>query len=293
LRGRYPSEAAGRNVLDEPPGIAVAVSAVLISFAISIIVAAVPIVGLIRNLGRSVMRGDAGELTATWSMGSVADRVAEAPRVFASEYFWTAIIAAVTSMVAVAIAWPIASRIRYRSAGPGRFAGQAVLDAITIAMICMPGPIVGLAVVSLFQWGVPGFAFLYQQTIVPTVIAMLVRGFPISYWIIRGGYAGIRDETLEMARLDASPLVRFWQIERPLVLRSLIGAGLATAIVTSGDLPAALPVVPAGVTTVAIRLFGLLHSGVRYQESALVAWYVLAVIAGFWLFRLVYNPGRK
>lgn len=291
LRGRYPSEVAGANVQDEPPSAAATRFALVFCTAISIVVAAVPMVGLIGNLGRSVAPDESGELSTTWSAGSVAQRVAEAPSVFASEYIWTAVIAVVTSVVAVAVAWPWVSRTR-SVVGHGRFAGPAFFDAITIAMVCTPGPIVGLAVVSFFQWDVPGFSFLYQQTIVPTVIAMLARGLPVSYWIIRGGYAGIPDETLQMAKLDLSPLNRFWQVERPLVLRSLVGAGLATAIVTSGDLPATLPVAPAGVTTVAIRLFGLLHSGVRYQESALVAWYVLAVIVAFWAFRLVYNPGK-
>ena len=37
----------------------------------------------------------------------------------------------------------------------------------------------------------------------------------------------------------------------------------------SGDLAATILVVPAGVTTAAIRVFSLIHSGVRYEESAL------------------------
>jgi iron(III) transport system permease protein len=49
--------------------------------------------------------------------------------------------------------------------------------------------------------------------------------------------------------------------------------------VASGDVPATLPVIPPGMTTVGTRLFGLLHSGARYQESALAIWYLLAVAA--------------
>ena len=67
-------------------------------------------------------------------------------------------------------------------------------------------------------------------------------------------------------------------IDRPLLAGSLCIAGVAAAIVASGDVPAMLPVVPPGVTTVGTRLFGLLHSGARYQEAALAVWYLAAVL---------------
>ncbi len=53
---------------------------------------------------------------------------------------------------------------------------------------------------------------------------------------------------------------------------------LAAAVVGSGDVPATLPVIPPGVTTVGTRLFGLLHSGARYQEASLAIWYMLGVV---------------
>ena len=247
-----------------------------------LITAMVPFTGLISNLGRVVIQSD-GQLYADWSASVAVERAMAAPKIFASEYRWTAIIALVTCISSVAIAWPIASLGRRRQA-----VGRAV-DLLSIAMVCIPGPIVGLAVVSFFQANVPGFRFLYQQTILPTVISMLVRGVPVSYWIIRGGYGSIAAQTLDLARMDAGMLRQFWSIERPLVIRSLIGAALVSAVVTSGDLPVSLPVIPAGVTTVPVRLFGLLHSGARYQEASLVIWYVLAIVFVFCLLRLVYN----
>ncbi|WP_162273152.1 ABC transporter permease [Rubripirellula obstinata] len=260
----------------------VRVSALSILLAAILVAAVVPITGLITNLGREVIQAD-GQFTATWSIRLVLERVTVAPTVFASEYQWTAMIAAVTSLTSVAIAWPLASLGRRRDR-VGR-----LIDFATIAMVCVPGPIVGLAVVTLFQADVPGFPFLYQQTILPTTISMLMRGIPVSYWIIRSGYRAIASQTLDLARLDASPVRQFWSIERPLVFRSLIAAALVSAVVTSGDLPVSLPVIPAGVTTVPVRLFGLLHSGARYQEAALVFWYVLAIVFVFGLLRLVYT----
>ena len=96
---------------------------------------------------------------------------------------------------------------------------------------------------------------------------------------MRAGYRGVDDPLLAAARLDVGAVGRLWFIDRPLIWRNLVVAGFAAAIVASGDIPATLPVVPPGVTTVGTRLVGLLHSGARYQEAALALWYVAAIVA--------------
>ena len=70
-----------------------------------------------------------------------------------------------------------------------------------------------------------------------------------------------------------------WNIDRPILQGSLWGAGITLLLSwLQGDVPATLPVVPPGVTTVGTRLFGLLHSGARYQEAALAIWYLAVVL---------------
>jgi iron(III) transport system permease protein len=148
----------------------------------------------------------------------------------------------------------------------------------TIVMVTLPGPIVALGVVSLFQAPLPAIRFLYLQTIVPTVLALLVRAVPAAYWVIRAGYRGIGTSVLDASRMDGAWARRVWSIERPLMQGSLLAAVAVAAVVASGDVPATLPVVPPGVATVGTRLFGLLHSGARYQEAVLALWYVAAVV---------------
>ncbi|MGI9471843.1 MAG: amino acid ABC transporter permease, partial [Rubripirellula sp.] len=152
-------------------------------------------------------------------------------------------------------------------------------DLATVLAVIVPGPIVGMLVVRLFQWPIPGFHAMYQQSLVPTLIALLVRAVPISYWIMRAGYRGIGAPVLEAARLDDSWWRRLWRVDSRVLMGSLLVAGLASAVVATGDVPVTLPVAPPGVTTVGTRLFGLLHSGARYQEAALAIWYLAAVVA--------------
>ena len=152
------------------------------------------------------------------------------------------------------------------------------MDLATIVMVAIPGPIVGLTVVSIFQSNIPGFRTMYQQTLMPTILALLVRAGPVAYWVLRTGYRGIDNSLLDAAQLESSWLRRMWSIDRPLLKINLMAASLAAGLMASGDVPATLPVMPPGVTTVGTRLFGLLHSGARYQEAALAIWYVVAVV---------------
>ncbi len=266
------SESAVVRHEHEEVGKGVCWSAAIIAILIGGLIVFVPLAGLLVKVGHDVEVLD-GTLVGTWSFSRTVQRLWEAPFLFASEYRWTGIIAVAVAVTAVLIAWPMAALARERR----RL--EAALDLFTIGLVLLPGPLVGLLVVRLFQIPIPAFSTLYQQTIVPTVIALLFRAVPAAYWVLRAGYRGLDNHLLETAQFDHSWFRRVWVIDRPLLKGSLCVAAVVAAIVASGDVPATLPVVPPGVTTVGTRLFGLLHSGARYQEAALAMWYLAVVLA--------------
>ncbi len=269
-QGSYGPQESGATETERPS------AAIFVAGALAILVATlvvvVPLGGLLVKAGHEVEVADGGR-TVSWSLARCLNVLGSALPTFAAEYQWTLILAGLTGSAAVIIAWPLAA------VGRSNRKLQRVVDVATVLLVLIPGPIVGLAVVRLFQLPLPGVSLLYQSTLVPTMIALLFRSGPVAYWIVRAGYRGIDDELLIAARMDVSWWERVWVIDRPLVWRHLVVAAFASAIIASGDVPATLPVVPPGVSTVGTRLFGLLHSGARYQEAALAFWYVTAVVA--------------
>jgi len=265
------SQSAVMRHENEDVGKGVCWSAATIAILVGGLIVLVPLGGLLVKVGHDVeVLG--GTLVGTWSLSLTVQRLWEAPFLFASEYRWTGIIAVTVAAAAVLIAWPMAA------VGRSRRRAETALDLFTIGLVLLPGPLVGLLVVRFFQLPVPGFSVLYQQTIGPTVIALLFRAVPAAYWVLRAGYRGLDDHLLDTAQFDLPWLRRVWVVDRPLLKGSLYGAAIIAAIVASGDVPATLPVVPPGVTTVGTRLFGLLHSGARYQEAALAMWYLAVVL---------------
>jgi iron(III) transport system permease protein len=255
----------------EPVSVKITLCSFLISALVIAMVTVVPITGLIIKAGHEVTVED-GVVRAIWSAVACWEHITAAPRLFSTEYGWTALIGIATGVTSLLIAWPLAM------VGRSHRRVERMTDLITVLVFVIPGPIIGMSVVHIFQLQVPGFRFLYGQTIVPLVIALSVRAVPVSYWVLRSGYRGISDRVIDASRLDLPLLSGIWNVDRPLLTKHLGLALLASSLYASGDVPATLPVVPAGVTTVGTRLFELLHSGARYQEASLAIWYVGVVV---------------
>jgi iron(III) transport system permease protein len=107
---------------------------------------------------------------------------------------------------------------------------------------------------------------------------MLVKTLPIAVLILWYAFRTVPDELLESASSEgAGRMARFVRIGVPSRWRSLAGAWLAAFAVASGDLAASILVVPPGITTIPVRVFGLIHSGVDDQ----VAGICLTTVWGF------------
>jgi len=263
--------------------------AMLGAVVLSTLLFAFPAVGLVLKAGQQITVSDdaGGRAVASWSLRHCVQLLAAAPGEFTAEYAWTAVLAAGTVCCCVPVAWILAAIGRTRS----RL--RMCVDLVSLVMVLIPGPLVGLAVIGVFQWPFPGFHVLYHETVVPTLAALSVRALPISYWVMRTGYAGVDRSVLDVARIDLSWCDRMMRVDRVLVVRPLLVAAFAAALSAGGDVPAILPVIPPEVVTVGTRLFALLHSGARNQEAALAFWYVAAMILVALALAVCWKPRRR
>ena len=255
--------------------------ALTVSLSLVILTVFVPLVSLLLKLGQTVQLID-GNVASGWSISVLFDRLLEAPLIFQGEYTWTLILASFTGTLALLIAWPMAA---FGRTAP---ALRRCFDFSTLTLAVIPGPVIAILIIEMFQVSVPGFATLYQRSVVPTSMSLLARALPLAYWVLRVGYSTVPDQLLEAAALEHGTLRRLIRMDRKLIGGFLIQAWLASSLFASGDVPASLPILPPGMTTVGSRLFGLLHSGARFQEAALAFWYLLAIaLLGWSLIRLV------
>jgi iron(III) transport system permease protein len=221
-----------------------------------------PLAGLIIQTGHAVEVVD-GQRQATFRWQASVRAIAEAPKLFREEIAWTIQLALFSVILSLPIAMSLA-RLARSSKPVG-----LVVDVLGTMLFLVPGPVIGMTVAAFFRLPFAGLDRLATHTLVPTLIAVGVRSVLVAYAILRNAYDGIDDATWQSGQMDGSVVWRWWHLEIPLLRRGLGVAALAVAIVSAGDVPAAMPVLPPGVTTTGTRLFGLLHSGARYQEASL------------------------
>jgi ABC-type Fe3+ transport system permease subunit len=111
---------------------------------------------------------------------------------------------------------------------------------------------------------------LYDHSILAPWLVLLIRGLPAATFLLWHAFRTIPPELLEIAAMDgAGSLRRMWYVVLPLRRGALAVAWLVALAVALGDLAASILVVPPGVATLSIHLFGLLHYGVEDQVAGM------------------------
>lgn len=232
---------------------------------------AVPLAGLIHKAGIVVTPTNAG-WSRTWSAKSAIAMVSSSPGRFSREIEWSLLIGVVTATIAtfVALLLAIASRKSL-----GRW---ITLSTLCFALV-IPGPLIGVALIQLFHlFDSQLIAFLYDRSITAPVLAQLVKALPLATLVLWPAVTNVPRELLESAAVDgAGRIGLFWHVIWPLVRRSVVVAWLVALAVSLGDLAASILVMPPGVETLAIHIFGLIHYGVDDR----VAGITLAMVGAF------------
>jgi iron(III) transport system permease protein len=133
------------------------------------------------------------------------------------------------------------------------------------------GPLVGMALIELFTISDhPWIVWAYDRTILAPLLAATWRSTPLAILICWAAFGGLSRMAADAAELDgAGPARRFYHVAAVPRLPALVVAWLVALAIACGELSASILVVPPGVTTVPIRVFGLMHAGVRNQVSAI------------------------
>jgi len=249
--------------------------AAISAFAVLALLNVAPVLNLIECLGKEVRPGDPYPVRS-WSAEKSWKVLRSTPTKSKREFANTGKLAVGVTTLAMMIAAMAAWAARRRQSVS---VGGWILVAIGIAL---PGPIISLGVIAMLNHNVSPFDYLYDRTLLPAILAVLVRVLPLTFVALWGGFSTLEDEPLSAAALDgAGPLRTLLSMAVPQRWPLVIVAGLAAFVVASGDVSASLLVLPPGPNeTIGRNMFGLIHVGAddRVAGVALLCWggYLLA-----------------
>lgn len=230
------------------------------------LVLGVPIIALTLRAGWKVDAGGSGlfslsRLVESW--GGLSD--------FRPEMYWSFLLASVavfaSMLLALGLLW--CSGIKGTK--------DRWLAASSAALLALPGPVIALALIRISN-SHPLVSWWSHRTLAFPIAATLLRLTPVLFLLLLWRWNSWRRSQRELWIVDGRSRVH--DVARDFLLASwrLLAGGIVLAWwLAIGELGAYLLVLPAGVSTLASRIFELLHYGVRYQEASLCL--LLALVA--------------
>ena len=241
----------------------------LFGWTIVWMVVLIPITNLIVKAGW-IATMDNGEIRRSWSAVVLIQSIVQSGT-FMNEIGWSIQLSLVSSALALVLGIVLAACVR------SRWSNWLAIGLMAF-LLALPGPIINLIVIGIFDRSEPEWiGYLADRTLCGPILALQSRCLPIVFgvlWLARNRYKEHHERSLQLD-LGLPYLTRIW------ILFKAMGSPLAVALVVAffvafSDLASYLLVQPPQVTTVAMRMFDLLHYGIKNRESGLALTLVFA-----------------
>ncbi len=222
-----------------------------------------PIFSLLAKAGWQPFTGEDGLTHYGWSWNRLARTAYESITLFQDEFYWSSLLAMAASTLALVTAaglFAISNRL-------ARYA----ISLLMLLAISLPGPLVGMLVIKLMNRSDPSWlGSLYDHSIAAPILAQQFRLLPFAWIVVYAIVSSVSRSTWEQAQLEG---LSRWRVLCSVILpqsgRTLLVAWLLLAVLSVGELSCSILVLPPGVTTISMRLFEMLHFGMRHQDSGL------------------------
>lgn len=263
------------------------------SLSLAIALVCIVIVTMVLPIGNAILKAGADtemqqqSVVHTWKFAKACQIVAEAIPNFAAEFQWSTLLGLLSIGIGMLVSVILLLTLP-------RIVIPLVIS-ILIAAYALPAP----AVYKFVTWLLPLLGsdtayWMQSRTLIPAAIAIQFRLVPI----LLGSLILLRMQSETQQRLalvqDRLPLMlRSWtliqQCWRQLGTLVLVGFAIAFA-----DLSLSFLLLPPGVSTVASRMFELLHYGARNEESGLcMILYVVGLVCGWGAWQLSASGTRR
>jgi len=225
-------------------------------------VALIPLASLVIKAGWvATMKEDV--IHRSWSPWVVMESMVQS-KSFDTEIAWSLQLSFYSTLTAIILATIVVGCARSRWAA-------RIAIGLAAFLLAVPGPLVNLTVISFLDRREPDWlGTLADRTLFAPILAQQSRCFPVVFamlWIASQRY---RKRHARQLQLDQGlPFItRIWigvfAMKNPILMSACIAF-----FVSFADLSTYLLVQPPQVTTVAMRMFDLLHYGIKNRESGL------------------------
>jgi iron(III) transport system permease protein len=184
------------------------------------------------------------------------------------EIIATTLLSIVSATVITALSYLLGGALGSRD---GRLNGG--LDLFCFAPLALPATVMGIGII--YVWNRPATQMVYTSAAI-LVIVYAARFVPFSLRAVVAGMQQIGPAMRDAAMLYQRQWVRrLLKIELPLSMPGLIAGWCMAFILCMSELGATLLVVPAGMGTISLKIYTLMHYGANQMVAALSLFLVM------------------
>jgi putative spermidine/putrescine transport system permease protein len=174
-------------------------------------------------------------------------------------------VSAMVTALALMIGLPAGRALRLR-----QFRGKAIVEAIVLAPLILPGIVIALGLHGVF------LRLGLTNSVAGVVLVHLVPTLPYMILVMAGVFARYDPAFEDQARsLGASPRQTLWHVTLPAVLPGILVGSLFTFLISWSQFILTLMIGGGRVTTLPLLLFGFATSGRNDLTGAIAVIYVL------------------
>jgi iron(III) transport system permease protein len=175
-----------------------------------------------------------------------------------------------------------------------RVFGSELISLFTWLPWAVPGLVLGIALLSLML-STPALS-VFQGTLVPLVLALLIKDMPLGVQMIRSALFQVPAEMEESAAIAGARFPRvFFRIVLPMIAPMLLAVFLLILVATLRDISTIVLLAGPGTRTLSLVMFEFAQSG-RFESAAvigvIVAMLSLVIIAIAFKFNLKFGTGQ-
>ena len=236
----------------------------------------IPALSLFSKAGATTVQVE-GDIVRSWSGSKAAWMVVDSFWQHRREWGWSLAIAFVAVLAAILVGAIVAWALRTR-----RLPTAASLLFLAL-LFTLPGPVLAVAIIGLFNHPhdslLEPLTWCYNHTLLAPTLVQFLRALPVATLIMWSQFETISEDVLENATSEGATWWQtFFHLAIPLRAYAILASAVVALIVAVSELPATLLVAPPGVSTLPMRIFGLLHYGSEDKVSALCL--ALALVVG-------------
>jgi len=243
------------------------------------LVVLVPVANLVAKAGW-VARAEPQGIQRGWSLSRFAESVMELGS-FRTELLWSIQLSLYATGFALLLAMLSLNVAKSRCASSAWIACMAML-------LATPGPLINLVLIKISNSAQTDWlVYLADRTLAAPILALQSRCWPLAFGILWVAQRRFELRYHRQMAIDRGlPFsARFWVRAKAMALPMFTSA-LVCSFVSFAELSSYLLVLPPGVTTVSMRMFDLLHYGVKNQDASLaLGLAVCGMLASVFMFR--------